>query len=114
MFNDYKKLADALIKALTQSTEASLTNLDIGRRNYFEDTMNKANSGGTLYSTTPSYIQSRYDASTYLPSKAAAREKLNTATISIKGNLLDTKRQIDSVNRAAKELNSITFDHLLT
>ena len=117
MATNYQKLADALITALKSSTDSGLANIDIQRRNFGEDTMNRANARGTLYSTSPAYIKSREDAAKFLPASAKLREGYLVGKLGIKTNLLDTQQRIQSLNRAAKELGKMSnnyFDSLLT
>lgn len=110
---DINAIAQQLINALRRSTESAVEFQGLQRRNFFEDTMNRGAARGTLYSTAGANQQSRYDATTYLPGVTDARQQQQQQEIKIKGDVLDTQRKIDSINRSAKELNAITFDHLL-
>lgn len=110
---DINQLAQQLITALRNSTEAGIELEGLKRRNTFEDQLNTGAARGTLYSTAGRNQQSRYDGSTYLPAVTQARGGLAQQEISIKSNLIDNQRKIDSMNRAAREINGITFDHLL-
>lgn len=104
---DYKALADALINALKQSTDAGLGLLDVQRRNTFEDINNRSAKRGTLYSTAGASQQSRYDATKYLPGRAQIQGQAQQQELSIKSNLIDTQQKIDALKRAASELNAI-------
>lgn len=111
--NNYNQLAQQLIDAIKQSLSGTLDNIDVQRENTFEGIMNQANARGNLYSTAPAYLQNQQDAQ-FAQQKADVRQKSLTQEISIKSGLLDTQRQIDATKRAAADLNSITFDALLT
>lgn len=111
--NDVNKLASELIKALTKSTDQAINLLGIQRRNSFEDMANRSNKQGTLYSGARGAQQSRFDGTSYIPAVAQARNQLTQQKITIKGDVLDTKRKIAAMNRAAKELNGISFKALL-
>jgi len=104
---DYKALADALISALKQNTQAGLGLLDVQRRNTFEDVNNRSARRGTLYSTAGANQQSRYDATKYLPGKAQLQAQGQQQELTIKSNLIDTQQKIDALKRAAGELNAI-------
>ncbi len=110
---DLNALAQSLIDALKRSTQSSIDLMGIQRRNFFEDGLNKAARRGTLYSGANAAQQTRYEGATYLPSVTQARSKSEQQQIGIKTDLLNTQRKIDAQNRAAAELNGITFDHLL-
>lgn len=104
---DYNALANALIDALKQSTSAGLAQLDMARRNTFEDMNNRSSKRGTLYSTGGGAQQSRYDGTTYLPNQAKLRSQEQTGILGIKSNLISTQQKIDAMNKAASQLNSI-------
>lgn len=111
--DDINQLAKQLITALKSSTESGIAFQGMQRRNFFEETQNRAAQKGTLYSTGPRGQQLKYEGETYLPAVTQAKQKQQQAEITIGSDLLETKRKIDALNRSAKELNSITFDHLL-
>jgi MFS superfamily sulfate permease-like transporter len=104
---DYRALADALISALNNSTQASITQLDMTRRNTFEDINNRGAKRGTLYSTAGANQQSRFDATKYLPAKAQVQANQQQQTIKIKSDLIETQQKIDAMNKAASQLNGI-------
>jgi hypothetical protein len=104
---DYQQLAQALIDALHSSTTAGLNQLDVTRRNTFEDINNRGAKRGTLYSTAGANQQSRYDASTYLPGKTQLQGNEQNQKLTIQGNLLDTQSKIDALHKAASTLNGI-------
>lgn len=110
---DINQLAQQLIAALRSSTEANISFQGMQRRNFFEETQNRAASRGTLYSTGPRAQQLKYEGDTYLPAVTQARQQQLQKEITIGSDLLETKRKIDALNRSAQELNGITFDHLL-
>lgn len=110
---DLNALAQSLINALKRSTESSINLLGVQRRNSFEDVMNRSAARGTLYSGAGGAQQSRYDGERYLPAVTQQREQLAQKTIGIQGDLLNTNRKIESLQRSANEINGITFDHLL-
>lgn len=111
--NDVNKLAQQLINALRDSTSSQVDLLGLNRRNFFEDGMNRAASRGTLYSGGNQAQQTRYEGSTYLPAVTQARSQGLQQEIGIKSDVLETKRKIEAQKRAAKEINSITYTHLL-
>jgi len=112
--NDYNKLAQQLIQALRNAANANIANLNVRRETGFEDIANQRAARGSLYSTGTGYQQLRFDSENIQPAIAQQEQGALTGEISIKSNLLDTKRKIDSLNRSAKELAGITFDGLLT
>lgn len=109
-------MAAALIKALRENTEAGLTLLDVNRRNFGEDVMNRAASRGTLYSTGGAAQQSRYDATEYMPRRSSIQLQQQGQEFNINNQLIETKNKIDAMKRATQELNKIDdkyFESLL-
>lgn len=111
--NDYKQLAEQLIQALRQASQANVDSLNIFRRNTFEDIANQQNARGSLYSTSTGYRQLRTDAEQFQPKIAEQQQQAVQGEIRIRSDLLDTSRKIDALNRSAKELAGIKFDDLL-
>lgn len=111
------QIATALIDALRQATSAGIGQMDMQRRNTFEDINNRGAKRGTLYSTAGANQQSRYNGTTYLPGVAKLQSGQQMQELSVRGNLLDTQNKIDAMNKAANELNGIDenyFNSLLT
>lgn len=109
-------MADALISALKSSTNAGMAQLDMSRRNFGEDINNRAAKRGTLYSTAGANQRSRYDATTYIPGQAQLLGNQQQQELKIRGDVAATQQKIESLNRAASELNGIDdayFDSLL-
>lgn len=104
-------LAQQLIDAVTASSGAELKSLDTQRDNQFSLINNKANANGTLYSTQPGFQKSAFVAEKYQPAVAAAKLRPLTEKLNILGQATDITRTIDSMNRAADELNGIVFDY---
>jgi hypothetical protein len=104
---DFNALANALLAALGQQTNAGISQMGVQRRNTFEDFNNRAAKRGTLYSTGGGAQRSRYDATTYVPGKAQLQGNQLQQEIKVKGDILTTQRKIDAMNKAATELNGI-------
>lgn len=102
---DYNALAASLINALKQSTNSQLGLLDVNRRNFGEDLMNRANARGTLYSSGNGAQRTRYDATQYLPKYVQTQAQDQQQELGINSQLVQTQQKIDSMNRAADELN---------
>lgn len=111
--NSINQIAQQLINALREQTEANINLLGMQRRNRHEDILNRSASRGTLYSSGGGAQQVRFDAQSWLPAVTEARGRQQQQELNIRGDLLDVQRKIQSQKRAAAELNSITFDHLL-
>lgn len=111
---DYQEIANQLINALRQASQANIASLNVFRENAFEDIANEQNSRGTLYSTSTGYRQIRADTEKFQPAIAKQEQGALQGQIQIKSDLLDTKRKIDAMNASAKELAGITFNDLLT
>lgn len=107
------QIAQQLIDALNANRDANINLLGVQRRNFFEDTMNRAASRGTLYSTGGRAQQLRYEGVNYLPAVAEQQSKTQQQILNTRSSLLDTQRKINAQKRAASELNNISFQHLL-
>ena len=108
---DYNAIAQQLIQAVTDASNAQLKTLDVQRDNQFATINNQANASGTLYSTQPGFKKSQFVADKYMPAVAEAKLKPLTEKLNILGQATEITRSIDSMNKAAKELNGIVFDY---
>lgn len=110
---DINAIANQLIQALRSATASNIRFEDLKMRNFNEDVMNKGAARGTLYSTAGANQQSRNFGTNYLPAVTKFNQQQQQAEISTNSAVLDAQRKIASMNRAATELNGITFDSLL-
>jgi len=108
---DYNNLAQQLIDAVTAASNAEVASLDVKKGNDFSQINNTANANGTLYSTQPGFKKTAYIGNTYEPAVAAAKLKPLTTKMEALSQATSIARSIDSMNRAANELNGIVFDY---
>lgn len=108
---DYNAMAQQLIDAVTAASNAEVKALDVKKGNEFATINNQANANGTLYSTQPGFKKTAYIGSTYEPAVAAAKLKPLTTKMEALSQATSIARSIDSMNRAANELNKIVFDY---
>lgn len=109
--DDLKAIAQQLIDAVQASSEASLKSLDATKRNTFADINNANNARGSLYSTQGGRQRTRWIGSTYMPAQAKLRQQPVLAKFNTLSQIQDSQRKIDSLTRAAAELNGIVFDY---
>lgn len=110
---DINAIANQLIQAIKQSAQANLGFEDLKMRNFNEDVMNRGAARGTLYSTAGANQQSRYLGTTYLPKTTQIQQQAQQNELNVHSGVLDAQRKIQSLNRSANEINSISFDALL-
>lgn len=108
---DYNNLAQQLIDAVTAASNAEVAQLDVKKGNDFATINNQANANGTLYSTQPGFKKSAYLGSTYAPAVASAKLKPLTTKLQLVSQATEIARSIDSMNRAADDLNKVVFDY---
>lgn len=108
---DYNAMAQQLIDAVTAASNAEVAALDVRKGNDFATINNQANANGTLYSTQPGFKKTAYIGNTYEPAVAAAKLKPLTAKMDALSQATTLARSIDSMNRAANELNKVVFDY---
>lgn len=108
---DYNAIAQQLIDAFQKSSEADLKGIEATKRNEFVKINNSNNARGSLYSTQGGQQRTQFISQKYLPAVAQAQQKPLLAKLDILGQTTDIARQIQSMNRAADELNKVVFDY---
>lgn len=108
--NDYNALANAFLAAIKQSADAQVGANNTAQLNTNASINNQANARGTLYSTQPSFMQSVEQNKTN-QKNASIQTNVLSNTFNVQSSLLDTKYKIDAMNRAAAELNKMTFEY---
>ena len=106
--NDYKKIANALIAALTSSASAQKKANNTALLNTNATINNQANSSGTLYSTAPSFRQEQATAAN-IQANAKLDSDLMVNKLNTQSSILDTQYKIQAMQRAAKSLDKVKF-----
>lgn len=96
---------DAYRDALGRQRDLEMQNLEVTRKNQFQNIMSGANNAGMMYSNFPERAKLQYDAGVYMPAQNKVQTAYQTGLDKIRSNVTSNINQIAELNAEIDNLN---------